>query len=313
MTRQARELLEHGLKDMYDAEHRFADALTEMIDNATDRSLEDSFRRHRDVTKEQARRLETAFKELGSKPQREACPAAQGLVKEYQKFVGENQGKTEVLDAFAATAALKVEHYEIATYRSLVDLAEFCDLPKAARVLKQNLAEEEQTAAEAQSAATKLGGELAGASNADIARRAAGGMFDHAREYTLANLGTAKSLGEKAVGDARKVARKAERRGRTVVKRARAQGNSTTRKTKTTATRRAKTTASRAKTTARRATTAARSTTRRAKASTTRARKTVARSRPAARKGTTTARRRSSTGPKRKTASRGRARSTARR
>jgi ferritin-like metal-binding protein YciE len=293
MTRQARELLEHGLKDMYDAEHRFADALGEMIDDATDRSLEDSFRRHRDVTQNQARRLETAFKDLGVEPERESCPAAQGLVKEYQKFAQDNRGKKDILDAFAATAALKVEHYEIATYRGLVDLAEFCDLPKAARVLKQNLAEEEQTAAEAQSAATKLGGELAGASNADIARRAAESAFDQAREHTLVNLGTAKVVGEKAIGEARKVVRKAERRGRTVVKRAQTQRKRTTAKAKSTATRRAKTTTRRAKTTASRAKAATRSTTRRAKP--------------------TTARRRTSTGPKRTTASRGRARSSARR
>ncbi len=235
-TTKARELLEHGLKDMYDAEQRFTKALGVMTDNAHDRSLADGFRRHQEVTRGQVKRIERAFKEIGSRAVREECPAAKGLVREYEKFLEQEGAGNGLLDAFAATAGLKVEHYEIASYRALISLAEFCDYGGAAKLLKQNLAEEEQAAAEMQSASTKLSAELAGASTADVAQRSLGAMVDQVREGTLAAVGGVRAVGEQAVGRARKVVRKAENRGRTKMKR----GTTTTRSAASTVKRKAK-------------------------------------------------------------------------
>lgn len=281
-TTKARKLLEHGLKDMYDAEQRFVDALGSMIDNANDRSLADGFRRHREVTKGQVKRLETAFKDIGSRPQRAECPAARGLVREYEKFVQEETSGDGMLDTFAASAGLKVEHYEIASYRALIDLAEFCDYDKAARALKQNLAEEEQAAAEMQAAATKLSAKLADAPTTAVAGRAVGAMFDQVREGTMSAVGGVMTVGERAVGRARGALKSAERRGRRRVGSARASSSSTarratstTRKTAAKAKRTATTTRRKAATGARRATSTAKrtgtSTARRARATTSRA------------------------------------------
>lgn len=280
-TTEARKLLEHGLKDMYDAEQRFVDALGTMIANATDRSLADGFRRHREVTKGQVKRLEKAFADIGTRPQRAECAAARGLVREYERFVQEETSGDGMLDTFAASAGLKVEHYEIASYRTLIDLAEFCDYDKAARALKQNLAEEEQAAAEMQAAATKLSAKLADAPTTAVAGRAVGAVFDQVREGTMTAVGGVMSVGERAVGRARGALKSAEQRGRGRVGSTRRQTSSTARRAsssarKTTAT--AKRTAGTAKrksaTTARRATSAARqtgaSTTRRARATTSR-------------------------------------------
>lgn len=251
MTQQALQLLEHGLKDMYDAENKFVDALSTMLENANDRSLSDGFRRHREVTQNQAHRLERAFHELGREPETEDCAGASGLIKEYEDFV-KGQGRGNGLhDAFAASAGLKVEYYEIASYRALIDLAEFCDQDKVARLLKQNLAEEEQAAAEMQSAATKLGAKLAGASTAAVAGRAVGGMIDRTREGVFATVGGARAVGETAVGGARKALRKAERRGRKVTAQRKSAASTT------------RTKGRKARTTARRTASAAKSTTRR--------------------------------------------------
>lgn len=231
-TTKARALFEHGLKDMYDAEQRFTQALGTMIDNAHDRSLVDGLRRHRDVTRQQVRRLERCFDEIGERPQRRECPAARGLVREYEKFVDDEGTGDGLHDAFAATAGLKVEHYEIASYRALIDLAEFCKFRGAARLLSQNLAEEEQAAAEMQAAAMKLSAQLAGASTADVAHRSLGSMVSHVREGTFAAVGGVRSVGERAVGRARGVVRRAETRGRE-----RVEGSTTTPKRKAKATK----------------------------------------------------------------------------
>ncbi len=236
MSTKARELLEHGLKDMYDAEHRFTQALGTMMENAHDRSLVEGFRRHREITRGHVQRLERAFEEIGTRPQRVECPAAKGLVRAYEKFVDEEGAADGFHDAFAASAGLKVEHYEIASYRTLIDLAEFCAYDGAAKLLKQNLAEEEQAAAEMQTVSTTLSAELAGASAAEVAQRSLGAMVDHVREDAFAAVGGVRAVGERAVGDVRKAVRKAEKRGRAKMKRGTTTGRraSSTVKRKTT-------------------------------------------------------------------------------
>jgi ferritin-like metal-binding protein YciE len=296
MQREAFELLEHGLKDMYDAEHKFVDALGKMVENASDRSLADGFRRHQEVTRGQVRRLERAFNEIGTSPEREECAGAKGLIEEYQKFVKEQGPDGELVDAFAAGAGLKVEHYEIASYRNLVDLAEFCGEDGAAKLLKQNLAEEEQTAVEMQTAATKLGAKLAGASATAVAGRAVGSMVSQAREGTMRAVGGALAVGDRAVGRTQSALRTAERRGRKV----KAKGRSATRRTASGTTRRKAPSRTRTGATARtrRAAGAARSTakrtTRRAKSTAKRAtgatRRATTRGRTATRKATSAAR-----------------------
>jgi ferritin-like metal-binding protein YciE len=290
METQARELLEHGLRDMHDAEQRFVQALGTMTENAKDPSLADGFRRHQAITRNHVRRLEQAFEIMGTSPQRIECPGARGLIREYEQFAQDHPGGDGIMDAFAASAGLKVEHYEIASYRALVDLAQFCDLGGCARLLKQNLAEEEQAAAEMQSAATNLGAELAGASPAAIAGRTFGAITDQMREGTLVSLGGAKSVAGRAVGSARKAVRTAERRGRTV-------------RTKTARSTKARTRTGKTKTTTRR--TGARATTARRK---TTARATGARRKTTPGRSSTRSRRPAASRTRRKTATRRRTR-----
>jgi ferritin-like metal-binding protein YciE len=224
MTKQGKELLEHGLKDMYDAEHRFVQALETMIDQVTDEALTDGFRRHLRVTKEQIRRLESCFDELGQSPKREDCPGSKGLIAEYQKFVKEEKPDAATLNAFAAEAAQKVEHYEIVSYRSLLSLAEFLGLDACARAFRQNLAEEEETAAELRSASEVLAAELTGAPVTGVVRRAAGSVFDQMRDGAVATAGTARAVGQVATRRTGKMVERAERRGRRAVRSAQKRG-----------------------------------------------------------------------------------------
>lgn len=52
---------------------------------------------------------------------------------------------------------MKVEHYEIAAYKSLIQLAQQAGLSDAVSLLKQNLSEEQETAAKLEILAEKLG------------------------------------------------------------------------------------------------------------------------------------------------------------
>lgn len=245
MTARGKSLLEHGMRDMYDAERRFVDALETMIKGTTDPTLEEGFRRHQRITKEQIRRLERAFDEIGVTAKREDCPGSKGLIAEYQKFVKEEKPDAATHDAFAAEAGLKVEHYEIASYRTLMSLAQFLGYDACVRLFRQSLAEEEQAAAELQSEGTRLSAELTGVGMTGLAVRAGVSVLDTVREGTLIAAQTARSVGGAASRRAGKAVQRAERRGRKAVRSAQARGRATRAKST-----RAKTTSTR-KTTAR--------------------------------------------------------------
>jgi ferritin-like metal-binding protein YciE len=51
-----------------------------------------------------------------------------------------------IRDSCIAGAADKVEHYEIATYRGLIQGAQLMNQPEILRLLQENLRQEEQTA-----------------------------------------------------------------------------------------------------------------------------------------------------------------------
>jgi ferritin-like metal-binding protein YciE len=165
MVENAQELLEHELKDIYDAEHKLVKALTKMAKDAADEKLSKGFLEHRQVTEGQIERLDGVFEILGKKPRRQPCPGIDGLIKEYSKFVREEAPDGPVLNAFATGAALKVEHYEIVAYKTLIGLAEQLNLPEAVSLLEQNLGEEEETAQKLERLSKKFGSALATASS----------------------------------------------------------------------------------------------------------------------------------------------------
>ena len=68
----------------------------------------------------------------------------EGLIKEGDSIVEETRGGSMTRDAGIIMAAQKVEHYEIATYGSLVQLAKTLGMNDAAGVLHETLDEEKQ-------------------------------------------------------------------------------------------------------------------------------------------------------------------------
>lgn len=154
------DLFKHELQDIYDAEFRQAQALTEMAENAADGKLAEALREHREETQGQIKRLESVFEAIGEKPQKEACAGAIGIIKEYKDFVGEDPADP-VLNVFTAGAALKAEHYEIVSYSGLIKLAGQMGQTEVIDLLQQNLDEELATAQNLEILSGQLGEELA--------------------------------------------------------------------------------------------------------------------------------------------------------
>lgn len=138
------DLFVHELRDLYDAEQQLIKALPLLAQAANSPQLRESFERHVEETKEQARRVEEIFKGLGEKPEGKPCKAMAGLVAEAKELL-DHDADPEVLDAALIVAAQKVEHYEIAGYGSVSTFARVLGFNDAVRLLKQTIAEEERT------------------------------------------------------------------------------------------------------------------------------------------------------------------------
>jgi len=136
-----KELLEHELKDLYDAEQRLTDALPKFAEKATNPSLKQAFQHHLGETEKHVERLESVFEQLGIERDRETCDAMVGLIKEGSKVL-DAEGDSNVLDAALIAAAQRAEHYEIAAYGTARSFARQLGNEYVAELLQQTLDEE---------------------------------------------------------------------------------------------------------------------------------------------------------------------------
>jgi ferritin-like metal-binding protein YciE len=132
------------LKDIYWAEKALTKALPKMKKSATSEELKKVFEEHLHVTERQIERLEDVFSQLGVKAQGKKCEAMQGIVDESESIISETKDDTFTRDAALIIAAQKVEHYEIATYGGLVQLAKTMNKSGIAKTLETTLNEEKK-------------------------------------------------------------------------------------------------------------------------------------------------------------------------
>ncbi|EFC4793612.1 ferritin-like domain-containing protein [Escherichia coli] len=135
----------HLLSDTYSAEKQLTKALSKLSRSAYSDKLTAAFQSHLDETHGQIERIDQVVdSEDGLKLKRIKCAAMEGLIEEANEVI-ESTDKNEVRDAALIAAAQKVEHYEIASYGTLVTLAEQLGYKKAAKLLKETLEEENAT------------------------------------------------------------------------------------------------------------------------------------------------------------------------
>ncbi len=135
---------EEELKDVLSAEKQLLKALPKMAKAASNEDLAAGFEEHLEQTKGQIERLEKIFQMLDKTPRAKKCKAMEGLIEEGSEIM-EEDAEPQVMDAMLIAAAQKVEHYEIATYGTLVTWARQLEMEDAAELLQQTLDEEKQT------------------------------------------------------------------------------------------------------------------------------------------------------------------------
>jgi ferritin-like metal-binding protein YciE len=133
------------LQDIYYAEQKIVQSLPKMQQAATTGELKEAFEDHLHQTQRHVKRLEKVFETLGKKAEGKKCEAIEGIAREVETIIRETEEGTLTRDAALIIAAQKVEHYEIATYGGLVQLAITMQLHDAADLLDKTLVEEEDT------------------------------------------------------------------------------------------------------------------------------------------------------------------------
>ncbi len=136
-----RKLLEAQLADIYYAEKKLTKAIPKMAKAAQSEDLSQGFTDHAKETEGHVERCEEAFEILGIPAKAKKCEAIEGLVKEAEGLMQEFKD-SKALDAALIDAAQKVEHYEIATYGTLVTWARLLGEDKVADLLHETLEEE---------------------------------------------------------------------------------------------------------------------------------------------------------------------------
>src|SRR5688572_18612481 len=140
-----RDLFLHDLGDIYDAEQKIVQMLPNLAKEVIENQNREAFLEHERETRQQIANLERCFQILNARIPQTTCYAAEGLRKEHDNFLKEAPPQV-VLTLFDLGAAAKTEHYEIACYRGLVAKARLMGEEECARLLEENLQQEEEMA-----------------------------------------------------------------------------------------------------------------------------------------------------------------------
>ena len=143
-SNKLKDLLIEELQDIYSAENQLLKALPKMAKNATSPELKQGFEKHLKETEGHVARLENIFEKLEAKARGPKCKAMEGLIEEGKEMIDDHDDPEE-LDAGLICAAQKVEHYEIASYGTVISWANTLDLSDIAEELEKTLEEEKAT------------------------------------------------------------------------------------------------------------------------------------------------------------------------
>lgn len=133
-----------GLKDIYWAENKLLKAIPKMQQEATTVQLEKTLGEHLEITKGQIERLDQIFDKLGVKASGKKCEGMAGLIEEGEDVIDETEEGSVTRDVGIIVSAQKIEHYEIAAYGGLAQLARTMGHDEVAELLDQTLQEEKE-------------------------------------------------------------------------------------------------------------------------------------------------------------------------
>jgi ferritin-like metal-binding protein YciE len=153
-----RDLFVHELSDTMSAENIVLKMLGELQTETQSSDVKAAVKQHETETRQQIKNLDKVFKLLGEKPEETTCHAAEGLKKEHEALKDEKPSPI-VLELGNLAGAAKTEHYEIASYTGLIQMAKDLGETEVADLLKENLDQEKEMAKKVEALSKQVGKE----------------------------------------------------------------------------------------------------------------------------------------------------------
>jgi ferritin-like metal-binding protein YciE len=156
-----RDLFMHELSDAMSAEQQILRMLPELQKESRIPDIQQAYQQHEQETQQHVQNLQQVFQLLGKQPEKTTCFAVQGIAEEH-KALHKEQPSADVLEMANLGGADRTEHYEMAMYIGLVQMAKDLGQPQAAQLLQQNLDQEMAMAKRVEAFAKTLGKLMAG-------------------------------------------------------------------------------------------------------------------------------------------------------
>jgi ferritin-like metal-binding protein YciE len=149
----------HELGDILFVEQKLtAEVLPKLIEEVQSEDFRKGLGRHLEQTRGHVTNVKKVFDLLEEEPEAEKCLGFEGLKKEHDELLSEVEDS--LVDLVDAGAAARTEHYEIAAYSGLIEMARGLGEPEAVGLLEENLKEEKEALHEVESVAKSLRDEL---------------------------------------------------------------------------------------------------------------------------------------------------------
>jgi ferritin-like metal-binding protein YciE len=152
------ELFVHKLGAALTMEETILGMLEKLQDEASDPKLQQDLRRHHTETQQQIQNLHRVFQALGEEPEKQSCPAIEGLEKEGNELL--KLVDDTLVDSVILGGVIETEHHEIAVYDGLIIKAEQMEDDDIVALLHENLEQEEGALDKAVKAAEESAREL---------------------------------------------------------------------------------------------------------------------------------------------------------
>jgi len=150
-----RDLFLHELGDILYVEEKLTqEVLPKLIQEVQNAGFRKGLERHLEQTRGHVTNLEQIFDALGEQSETEKCLGFEGLKKEHDEMIGEVSD--DLIDIVDAGAAARTEHYEIAAYTGLIEMARALGETEAVGLLEENLKEEKEALREVESVTKTL-------------------------------------------------------------------------------------------------------------------------------------------------------------
>ncbi len=135
------ELFVHKLGAALTMEETILEMLEKLHEEASDPQLQRNLQQHYKETQQHVANLQQIFQALGEEPEKQPCPAIEGLEKEGEQNI--KQADDSLVDAVILGGVIETEHHEIAVYDGLIIKAEQMDDQDIVALLHENLEQEE--------------------------------------------------------------------------------------------------------------------------------------------------------------------------